>query len=118
MEAVHAFWRKRWASVFLDLLTGILYFVAGWMMVSNPKESALLLTLVIAMLLVFEGVFRIVGRSRRVIRSGVGFCLTGLSRLYWALALGSDDHTPVSGSSVSSWASKCCSTAGRWSCLA
>ena len=60
MEVIHAFWHKRWAGFFLDLLTGILYVVAGWMMVSNPKESALLLTLIIAMFLVFEGVFRIV----------------------------------------------------------
>jgi len=60
MEVVHAFWHKRWAGFFLDLLTGILYVVAGWMIMSNPKESALLLTLVIAMFLVFEGVFRIV----------------------------------------------------------
>src|SRR5262247_574861 len=60
MEVVHAFWHKRWAGFFLDLLTGILYVVAGWMMVTNPAESALLLTLIIAMFLVFEGVFRIV----------------------------------------------------------
>src|SRR5215510_13378970 len=60
MEVVHAFWHKRWAGFFLDLLTGILYVVVGWMMVTNPAESALLLTLIIAMFLVFEGVFRIV----------------------------------------------------------
>jgi len=60
MEVIHAFWHKRWAGFFLDLLTGILYVVAGWMMVTNPAESALLLTLIIAMFLVFEGVFRIV----------------------------------------------------------
>ena len=60
MEAIHAFWHKRWAGFFLDLLTGILYVVAGWMMVTNPGGSALLLTLIIAMFLVFEGVFRIV----------------------------------------------------------
>ena len=60
MEAIHAFWHKRWAGFFLDLLTGILYVVVGWMMVTNPKESALLLTLIIAMFLLFEGVFRIV----------------------------------------------------------
>ena len=60
MEVVHAFWHKRWAGFFLDLLTGALYVVVGWMMVTNPKESALLLTLIIAMFLVFEGVFRIV----------------------------------------------------------
>ena len=60
LEAVHAFWRKRWAGFFLDLLTGLLYVIVGWMMVTNPGESALLLTLIIAMFLVFEGVFRIV----------------------------------------------------------
>ena len=60
MEAIHAFWHKRWAGFFLDLLTGILYVIVGWMMVTNPKASALLLTLVIAMFLVFEGVLRIV----------------------------------------------------------
>ena len=61
LEAVHAFWREKgWGGFFLDLLTGILYIVAGWMMVTNPQESAVLLTLVIAMFLVFEGVFRIV----------------------------------------------------------
>src|SRR5262245_8202935 len=60
MEAIHAFWHKRWAGFFLDLLTSILYIVAGWMMVTNPGESALFLTLIIAMFLVFEGVFRIV----------------------------------------------------------
>ena len=60
MEAVHAFWHKRWAGFFLDLLTGILYIVACWMMVTNPTESAVLQTLIIAMFLVFEGVFRIV----------------------------------------------------------
>jgi len=61
MEAVHAFWQeKRWGGFFLDLLTGLLYVVVGWMMVSNPGESAVLLTLIIAMFLVFEGLFRIV----------------------------------------------------------
>ena len=60
MEVVHAFWHKRWAGFFLDLLTGVLYVVVGWMMMNNPQESALLLTLIIAMFLVFEGVFRIV----------------------------------------------------------
>jgi uncharacterized membrane protein HdeD (DUF308 family) len=60
MAVIHAFWHKRWAGFFLDLLTGILYVVVGWMMVTNTKESALLLTLIIAMFLVFEGVFRIV----------------------------------------------------------
>jgi uncharacterized membrane protein HdeD (DUF308 family) len=60
MEVIHAFWHRHWSGFFLDLLTGVLYVVAGWMMVTNPTESALVLTLIIAMFLVFEGALRIV----------------------------------------------------------
>jgi uncharacterized membrane protein HdeD (DUF308 family) len=60
IEVVHAFWHKQWSGFFLDLLTGVLYVVVGVMMVSDPQASAALLTLLIAMFLVFEGAFRIV----------------------------------------------------------
>ena len=52
--------RKEMGRLFSRFTDGLLYVVAGWMMVTNPGESAVLLTLVIAMFLVFEGVFRIV----------------------------------------------------------
>ena len=86
MEVIHAFWHKRWGGFFLDLLTGVLYVVVGWMMVTNPKESALLLTLIIAMFLLFEGVFRIVAaltarypHSGWVLFNGVISLLLGFS---------------------------------------
>jgi uncharacterized membrane protein HdeD (DUF308 family) len=60
IEVVHAFWHKQWSGFFLDLLTGVLYGVVGVMMVSDPQASAALLTLLIALFLVFEGAFRIV----------------------------------------------------------
>lgn len=60
LEAVHAFWRKQWSGFFIDLLTGILYVVVGFMVVANPGATAITLTLLIAMFLMFGGVFRIV----------------------------------------------------------
>jgi len=61
LEAVHAFWRERgWGGFFIDLLTGILYVVVGFMMVANPVETAVALTLLVALFLIFSGVFRIV----------------------------------------------------------
>lgn len=60
MEAIHAFWRERgWGGVFINLLTGLLYVVVGFMMVANPGEAAATLTLLIALFLMFGGIFRI-----------------------------------------------------------
>jgi len=60
IEAVHAFWRERWSGFFLDLFSGILYVVVGFMIVANPGASAAALTLLIAMFLIFGGIFRVV----------------------------------------------------------
>lgn len=60
LQALHAVACKGWGGFFVDLLTGILYVVAGVMMVGNPGASAIALTLMIALLLIFGGLFRIV----------------------------------------------------------
>jgi uncharacterized membrane protein HdeD (DUF308 family) len=60
LSALHAFWRKQWRGFFLDLATGILYVVAGLMMVGNPAAAAVSLTLLIAMFLLIGGIFRII----------------------------------------------------------
>jgi len=61
VEAIHAFWRERgWGGVFINLLTGILYVLVGFMMVANPGVAAVTLTLLIALFLMFGGIFRIV----------------------------------------------------------
>ena len=59
-KGVHAFSCAKWSGFFIDLLTGILYVVVGFMMIANPGESAAALTLLIAMFLMFGGIFRIV----------------------------------------------------------
>jgi uncharacterized membrane protein HdeD (DUF308 family) len=60
LEAIHAFACKAWGGFFVDLLTGILYTVAGFMIVANPGVAAVTLTLLLAMFLIFEGIFRVV----------------------------------------------------------
>jgi uncharacterized membrane protein HdeD (DUF308 family) len=59
-SALHAFWRKQWKGFFVDLAMGVLYIVAGLMMLANPAEAAVTLTLLIAMFLLIGGIFRII----------------------------------------------------------
>src|SRR2546427_7344027 len=56
---IHAFWAKRWSGFFLQLLSGLLYLVAGWMLATHGELSAIALTLVIAISFVVQGAFRI-----------------------------------------------------------
>jgi uncharacterized membrane protein HdeD (DUF308 family) len=60
MDAVQAFRCKGWSGFFVDLLTGVLYLVVGFMVVANPGATAVALTLLIAMFLILGGLFRIV----------------------------------------------------------
>ncbi len=60
LEVIHAFSCKQWGGFFVDLLTGVLYIVVGFMLISNPAATAVALTLLIAMFLIFGGIFRIV----------------------------------------------------------
>jgi len=60
LHVLHAFACRRWGGFFVDLLGGILYLVTGLLMAANPGASAETLTLLIAMFLIFGGIFRIV----------------------------------------------------------
>ncbi len=37
VEAIHAFWKKEWGGLFLNLLVGVLYIVVGLMVLANPQ---------------------------------------------------------------------------------
>lgn len=63
LQAGHAFWRRQWSGFFLDLATGLLYFVVGLMMISRPLESAVALTLILAVALVVGGMFRVIATA-------------------------------------------------------
>jgi uncharacterized membrane protein HdeD (DUF308 family) len=94
LQAGHAVWRRGWGGFFLELLSGLLYIVVGFLLVGNPWQGAESLTLLIAMLLLFGGVFRIVvgltaGMHHRlwVILYGViNLMLGGLILKQWPLS--------------------------------
>jgi uncharacterized membrane protein HdeD (DUF308 family) len=58
-EVVHGFTRRPWSGFFINLLGGTLYAVAGVLMISNPAVAAVTLTLLIAMILIVAGIFRV-----------------------------------------------------------
>lgn len=59
-EIIHSFWAGRWGGMLLHLLVGVLYTVVGFMIIDQPEESAIDLTLVIALFLIVGGIFRII----------------------------------------------------------
>jgi uncharacterized membrane protein HdeD (DUF308 family) len=59
LEIVNSFWAARWSGMLLHLLLGVLYTVVGLMVIERPEESAIQLTLIIALFLMLGGVFRI-----------------------------------------------------------
>jgi uncharacterized membrane protein HdeD (DUF308 family) len=59
-EIIHAFAVSRWSGTLLHVLVGVLYGVAGFVILDRPGESAILLTRLIAIFLIVGGVFRIV----------------------------------------------------------
>jgi uncharacterized membrane protein HdeD (DUF308 family) len=60
LQTAHGFWRRKWSGFFLDLLTGVLYLVLGFMFIDKPLEALLTVTLIIAAALMFVGIMRIV----------------------------------------------------------
>jgi uncharacterized membrane protein HdeD (DUF308 family) len=87
LEAAHAFTTRAWSGFFVDLLSGVLYIVAGFFIVANPGASAVALTLVIAMYLILGGLFRIVMVLVRRFEHWPWFLLHGVVSLLLGIAI-------------------------------
>jgi uncharacterized membrane protein HdeD (DUF308 family) len=57
-QIAHAFSSRGWSGIFLNLLIGILYTVAGGMMIVQPLTSALTITLFLGILFLATGFMR------------------------------------------------------------
>lgn len=77
-QGIHAFMVREWRGFMLELLSGILYLVVGILLLNNPVQGALALTLVLAIFLVVEGIFKIV----------MGFQVRGHDGWVWLVASG------------------------------
>ena len=60
MEVVGAFWCQEWSGFFLALLSGILGVVVGLMLLGNPIQGGITLTVLLASFLFVGGIFKAV----------------------------------------------------------
>jgi uncharacterized membrane protein HdeD (DUF308 family) len=77
LQGLHAFAYRRWGGVFVDVLASLLYLVVGFLFIANPGATAEALTLLIALFLIFGGVFRIVIASMVRFHNAVWLLLHG-----------------------------------------
>ena len=57
---IGAFWAGKWSALFLQLLIGIVYVMAGLVLRNTPVESTALVTMFLATFFIVGGLFRIV----------------------------------------------------------
>jgi uncharacterized membrane protein HdeD (DUF308 family) len=60
VDVFHAFYVKRWAGFFWNLLIGLLYLVAGAWLAFFPLTGILTLTIIIAALFIAEGIMKLI----------------------------------------------------------
>jgi uncharacterized membrane protein HdeD (DUF308 family) len=77
-QGVHAFMAKGWGGFLFELLSALLYLAVGALLLVNPVEGALALTIVLTAFLVVEGIFKIIMAWR----------VRGHARWGWLLASG------------------------------
>jgi uncharacterized membrane protein HdeD (DUF308 family) len=74
----HAFMSRKWRGFILGLLVGVLYLVAGVIMLVHPLEGVLTLTLLLAAFFIVDGLFNI----------GLAFKLKPIYGWFWPLLNG------------------------------
>jgi len=92
---IHAFWAKQWSGFFLQLLSGLLYLVAGWTLATRPELSAIALALVLAISFVVQGAFRIGAALSTRIDGWGSLLMSGIITLLLGLMIWND--WPFSG---------------------
>jgi uncharacterized membrane protein HdeD (DUF308 family) len=89
-EGIHAFMAQGWRGFLLELLSALLYLAVGILLLVNPLEGALALTIVLAVFLIVEGIFKIITALRVRDHDGWGWLLASgimsviLGLLIWA----------------------------------
>jgi uncharacterized membrane protein HdeD (DUF308 family) len=74
-EGIHAFMVKEWRGFLLELLSAVLYLGVGLMLLVDPLKGALALTLILAVFLLVEGIFKIITAFRVRDHRGWGWLL-------------------------------------------
>jgi uncharacterized membrane protein HdeD (DUF308 family) len=89
-EGIHAFMAQGWRGFLFELLSAVLYLAVGILLLVNPLGGALALTIVVAVFLIVEGIFKIITAFRVRDHDGWGWLLASgivsvvLGVLIWA----------------------------------
>ncbi len=76
-QIVHAFMDREWGGFALHLLVGILYVIGGFLLMDEPLEGSVIITILVAAALIIGGVLRIaIGLQHRHM-PGWGLLLAG-----------------------------------------
>jgi uncharacterized membrane protein HdeD (DUF308 family) len=95
LQTSHAIMMRNWSGFYIDLLAGILNAVIGVIIIGHPGATAVALTLMIAVLLIFGGIFRIAVALSISYQNRIWLIIHGVINLMLACAILSD--WPLSG---------------------
>jgi len=75
LQLIHSFQAKGWKSLILSMLIGVLYLVAGYLVIVNPLEVSVMITLILAIIFICVGIARIVMAMQHMAYKGWGMIL-------------------------------------------
>ena len=95
LEVAHGFVRRAWSGFFLDVLTGVLYLVVGFMFIRNPVEAAATLTLMLALALTSSArAVRWLGRRWVQLHRAI-YAIVVLGTLHFWMSVKADIREPL-----------------------
>jgi len=77
LQTVHSFMDRDWSGFLLHMLAGILYIIAGLLIMAEPVRGALVITVVLAVVMIVAGIFRVVLAARHWHMGGSGLMMLG-----------------------------------------
>ena len=95
LQTAHAIAMRGWSGFFIDLMAGVLYAVVGLVIIAHPGATAVALTLIIAILLILGGIFRLLIAISMRFHNRTWLLIHGIINLMLGSTIWSD--WPVSG---------------------
>ena len=87
-QLIHAFMTKGWSDFFLNLLMGVVYVVGGFLIMQEPVQGSVIITLFLLAALLVGGIMRIVVAVRHREMTGWWLLvLSGLISVFLAIVL-------------------------------
>ena len=74
-QIIHAFMDREWGAFILHLLVGVLYVIGGFLLMYEPVQGSVVITILVAFALVIGGVLRIVIAAQHRHMPGWGLLL-------------------------------------------